>query len=317
MVAGDEWLPGRLSSLHPALVESGSRWVHDCARDEQPEAARRHASRQATHERLLAGHRQTWEPWWSRASWRWPWVGSTCRCAAARFSTSRCVSMRTSGGVRTPPGSDAGAHGRRELRQCLADCARSSVRGPGLREMWSSTTTWSTGRVGGRAADPDLVSVLIPTSGDWEMTRAAVASLDDAREAGTPHRGHRDRQRFRLVTAATLAALPHEFDDVRVRPQPGQPGFALGNNLAMAEAGGPTVVFLNNDTEVQPGWLTPLRRAFEGEGCWASSRCCSTPREWCSQQASCSRAVPGYRTRCYRVSRRGRGGARGRRCCTP
>jgi len=35
-------------------------------------------------------------------------------------------------------------------------------------------------------------------------------------------------------------------------------GFALGNNLAMPAANGEFLVFLNNDTEVTPGWLDPL-----------------------------------------------------------
>jgi hypothetical protein len=40
-------------------------------------------------------------------------------------------------------------------------------------------------------------------------------------------------------------------------------GFALGNNLGLVAAHGATVVFLNNDTEVQAGWLAPLLDALE------------------------------------------------------
>jgi GT2 family glycosyltransferase len=39
-------------------------------------------------------------------------------------------------------------------------------------------------------------------------------------------------------------------------------GFALGNNLAIKEVSGGIVVFLNNDTEVRPGWLEPLVEAL-------------------------------------------------------
>ena len=39
--------------------------------------------------------------------------------------------------------------------------------------------------------------------------------------------------------------------------------FSLGCNLAFARSTGEFAVFLNNDTEVQPGWLAPLRRALD------------------------------------------------------
>ncbi len=40
-------------------------------------------------------------------------------------------------------------------------------------------------------------------------------------------------------------------------------GFAGGNNLGVRHAGGDIVILLNNDTVVQPGWLSGLRQAME------------------------------------------------------
>ncbi len=39
-------------------------------------------------------------------------------------------------------------------------------------------------------------------------------------------------------------------------------GFVLGNNLAAEYVKGRYIVFLNNDTEVQPGWLTEMEQSF-------------------------------------------------------
>ncbi len=43
-------------------------------------------------------------------------------------------------------------------------------------------------------------------------------------------------------------------------------GYAAGNNLGVRHARGGLVVLLNNDTVVQPGWLSGLRRAMENPG---------------------------------------------------
>ena len=39
-------------------------------------------------------------------------------------------------------------------------------------------------------------------------------------------------------------------------------GFGVGNNLGASNATGDILLFLNNDTEVQPGWLTPIVEDF-------------------------------------------------------
>ena len=66
-----------------------------------------------------------------------------------------------------------------------------------------------------------------------------------------------------VVTSGVLSSLPERYDDVTLVRSPVNRGFALGNNLGLGAANGATVVFLNNDTEVQPGWLDPLVGALE------------------------------------------------------
>ena len=116
----------------------------------------------------------------------------------------------------------------------------------------------------GRSTEPGLVSVIVPTNHDWEMTRVAVQRVLEADgparvevvvvDNGCP-----------VVTSAVLGSLPERFSGVTVVRSPVNHGFALGNNLGLAHVTGETVVFLNNDTEVGPGWLAPLLESLSDE----------------------------------------------------
>jgi glycosyltransferase involved in cell wall biosynthesis len=107
------------------------------------------------------------------------------------------------------------------------------------------------------ARDRDLVSIVIPVHGQPELTAACLSSLFEV-DAGC---------RFELVlvdnasdawTAALLDRCAETHANVRVVHNWENLNFALGCNLGFAATRGHVVVFLNNDTRVQAGWLRAL-----------------------------------------------------------
>lgn len=119
---------------------------------------------------------------------------------------------------------------------------------------------WSA--LAGSAGDDKVVSVIIPTYRDWRMTLGAVSALasteTDLEIECIVHDDGSDAH-----TAAMLDALAERFAMVRVLRSKVNRGYAMANDLALAESRGSVIVFLNNDTEVEPGWLTPLLSALE------------------------------------------------------
>ncbi|WP_426244000.1 glycosyltransferase [Nocardioides sp. LHG3406-4] len=110
---------------------------------------------------------------------------------------------------------------------------------------------------------PGLVSVIIPTYADWTMTVAAVESVVAAADAGeVPVECLVVDNGCDGETSVILDSLAWRFDRVRVIHNAVNHGFALGNNLALPHARGEYVVFLNNDTTVDRGWLEPLVAAL-------------------------------------------------------
>jgi GT2 family glycosyltransferase len=68
-------------------------------------------------------------------------------------------------------------------------------------------------------------------------------------------------------TLAILAEEKPRTPNLHVLPQPGNSGFAGGNNTGLAYArslGVPYAFLLNQDTLVTPGWLDPLLEVMEG-----------------------------------------------------
>ncbi len=107
-----------------------------------------------------------------------------------------------------------------------------------------------------------MVSVVIPTFQDWEMTVTAV----DAVLATT---GERPVEVIvvdngsRLLVWQMLSVLLADRPGVQLIRRPSNDHFALGSDLGFAAASGEFVLFLNNDTEVQQGWLEPLVAALD------------------------------------------------------
>ena len=64
------------------------------------------------------------------------------------------------------------------------------------------------------------------------------------------------------ATAALLARWSAADARIRVLHNPHNLGFLHSSNRGAAAAGGDIIVFLNNDTLPQPGWLAPLLRVF-------------------------------------------------------
>jgi len=57
--------------------------------------------------------------------------------------------------------------------------------------------------------------------------------------------------------------ITQQYPQVKLIKSAQNLGFAGGNNLGIAEAKGEYLLFLNNDTEVDPGFLEPLVRLFQ------------------------------------------------------
>lgn len=110
----------------------------------------------------------------------------------------------------------------------------------------------------------DRVSVVMPVFRDWTMTRRAV----DAVLSAADHDGDDvevvvvDNGSPRSVSAVLDAWFRSDHRVVLLREDRNR-NFALGSDIGLARSSGATVVMLNNDTEVTPGWLRPLVRVLE------------------------------------------------------
>jgi GT2 family glycosyltransferase len=107
--------------------------------------------------------------------------------------------------------------------------------------------------------DGPLVSIVVPVFNQWEMTAACLRSIAEHTDASaTP---------YEVILAddgstdGTVDAAGR-FPGLRVARGAENLGF-LGNvNRAAAEARGRYLMLLNNDTQVQPGWLAALLDGF-------------------------------------------------------
>ncbi len=106
--------------------------------------------------------------------------------------------------------------------------------------------------------DEPLVSIVTVNYDQAEVTCALLASL---RRISYP------RVQVIVVDNASPtddpASIAVRFPEVLFLKAPENLGFAGGNNLGVRQAAGKYVLFLNNDTEVSPGFLEPLVELFE------------------------------------------------------
>lgn len=106
---------------------------------------------------------------------------------------------------------------------------------------------------------PGRVSIAMPIFQDWEMTDRAVRAV-------LAHSGDADVELIlvdngsRRSVSAILQGLWGAHPAVRFHRLPRNHNFALASNYAASLSTGEFIVFLNNDTEVTPGWLEPLLR---------------------------------------------------------
>jgi GT2 family glycosyltransferase len=66
-------------------------------------------------------------------------------------------------------------------------------------------------------------------------------------------------------TDGSIGYLEEEFPSVRVIPLKFNKGITIANNIGARVANGSLLSFINNDMEVDPGWLAPLVEALEND----------------------------------------------------
>jgi GT2 family glycosyltransferase len=106
---------------------------------------------------------------------------------------------------------------------------------------------------------PDLFSVIIP---NWNGAKHLPTCLNALRAQTYPH--------IEVIVAdnasgdESVQILSRDYPDVQIVTLPENRGFTGACNAGMQAANGVYVSLLNNDTEVDPGWVAGVVRAFEG-----------------------------------------------------
>ena len=108
-----------------------------------------------------------------------------------------------------------------------------------------------------QSRDPNLVSIVIPGYNEIELTEQclkpiALNTFGVRYEIILVDNGSTEEIKQALV------ALIERYNNAHLLRFEKNWNFALGCNFGFAKAKGQTVVFLNNDTQVQPNWLKPL-----------------------------------------------------------
>jgi GT2 family glycosyltransferase/tetratricopeptide (TPR) repeat protein/glycosyltransferase involved in cell wall biosynthesis len=107
-----------------------------------------------------------------------------------------------------------------------------------------------------------LVSIIIPLLNKKEYTKKCLESLYK----------NTDKALFELIlvdnastdgTKFLLKKWKNEYENITVMNNKKNEGFAKANNKGVHNAKGKYILFLNNDTEPQPGWLEALLKTIE------------------------------------------------------
>ncbi len=98
---------------------------------------------------------------------------------------------------------------------------------------------------------PTRCSVVVLGYNGWALTEACLRSLEDtAAEIVFVDNGSEGEPAEDIRADLFVTVFPNR-------------GFARGCNTGAAVASGDVLVFLNNDTEVTPGWLEPILAGFD------------------------------------------------------
>lgn len=102
-----------------------------------------------------------------------------------------------------------------------------------------------------------LVSII---SVVYNQTRVTIEMLASLRKVTYPN--------FEIIIVDNNSAedpriIEEKFPEVKLIRSSSNLGFAGGNNLGIAQASGEYLLFLNNDTEVEPGFIEPLVHLFQ------------------------------------------------------
>ena len=102
-----------------------------------------------------------------------------------------------------------------------------------------------------------LVSIIIPVFNQLALTRKGLEAIERNTPEGeyeivVVNNGSSDD------TRSALPQLAKDFLGLRYVFNYENYMFALGNNIGVAHSKGEFIILLNNDTEVEPGWLEPL-----------------------------------------------------------
>jgi GT2 family glycosyltransferase/glycosyltransferase involved in cell wall biosynthesis/tetratricopeptide (TPR) repeat protein len=152
---------------------------------------------------------------------------------------------------------------RGKLTIDTVDTATSLIDGPGLPSCSEPPDPAANGQSRSKVC---RASILILCYNKVELTRKCIAALRE----NTPE------ALYELIvvdnasadgTREYLAQLQSESSNTRVLSNQENLGFVGGNNAGASLATTENLVFLNNDTEPQPGWLEALLGAIDADPC--------------------------------------------------